>query len=232
MSEDQSKTSLDKKSSNKTLTSTTALISVLLVEFILFAFYPFVFLVIIPYKDFEPYPENFCEYHDGKKKVVLTKNVRFTNYLNWKTDEKGDGSKKLRIPKGSTIEVSRVNMHNYPKEPAYIGISFYYDENGKGYTLWDNISLDWIEEPEQIIRDLDAIRAAEEKNTKGVIARTGLGLIITIVSSAVAVSLTYLIFKKNLARHIVFASVLVMLVYALLFVLGPIGSGIYYSNVR
>ena len=38
--------------SDKPVTSTAALILVMLVEFIIFAFYPFVFLVIIPYRNY------------------------------------------------------------------------------------------------------------------------------------------------------------------------------------
>ena len=218
--------------SDKPVTSTAALILVMLVEFIMFAFYPFVFLVIIPYRNYEPYPENYCDYHNGEKKVVLTENVRFSSYVNWETEERGDGSNILLVPKGSTIEVAQVHMHDYPEEEAYISISFYYDKDGTGYTLWGGIDLKWIENPEEIIRDLDAIREAEAKNNRDVKTKTLVGFVITIAVAAFAVFLVYMIFKKNLARHVVFASFLVMVVYVLLFVLGPIGSKIYYSNFR
>ena len=107
---------------NTNVTSPVALVLVMLVEFIMFAFYPFVFLVIIPYRNYEPYPENYCDYHNGEKKVVLTENVRFSSYVNWETEERGDGSNILRVPKGSTIEVAQVHMHDYPEEEAYISL--------------------------------------------------------------------------------------------------------------
>ena len=228
MSDDLSKTDLKKKSDKKTITSPAALILVLMVDFIMFAFYPFVFLVIIPNHDYKPYLENYYHYSDEEMIVVLNRDVRISSYLNWETDERSDGKNKLFIPKGSTIEVSRVNMHNYPVEPAYIGISFYYDEEGHGYTLWDDISLDWITHPELITRDLDALREAELKNNRDVRTKTTIGTILAFIGPAIAVLLVFLIFKKNLARHVLFASVLVVIVFCLLFYLGPIGSNLYY----
>ena len=122
-------------------------------------------------------------------------------------------------------------MHNYPEAPAYIGISYYYDENGKGYTLWDNISLLCIENPEEIFNDLDAIRAAEKQNNESVRTKTITGFVITIVAASVAVLVLYLFLKKNLARHVVAASILVLIVYVLLFSVGQIAANIYYDVI-
>ena len=231
MSEDLKKAASGNKPAHKAVTSIPALILVMLVEFVMFAFYPFLFLVIIPYSKYDPYPENFCEYHNDTKEVVLTTDRYILSYIDWETKEQGDGSNILFIPAGSTIEVSRVNMHDYPEAPAYIGISFYYDENGKGYTLWDNISLLCIENPEEIFNDLDAIRAAEKQNNESVRTKTITGFLITIVAASVAVLVLYLFLKKNLARHVVAASILVLIVYVLLFSVGQIAANIYYDVI-
>lgn len=228
MSDDLSKTNLKKKSEKKTITSPFALVMVLVVDFIMFAFYPFTFLVIIPNRDYEPYLENYYHYSSGEMKVVLTKNLHYTDYVKWETNERGDGTKEFVVPKGSTVEVAIVEMIDYPKEPACITTVYYYDEEGAGYTLWGGLSLDWIKNPEKIISDLDALRAAELKNNENVRIKTTVGAIITFVGSAIAVLLVYQIFKKNMARHVIFASVLVVIVFCLLFVLGPIGSELYY----
>ena len=58
------------------------------------------------------------------------------------------------------------------------------------------------------------------------------GLLITFAFAAVDVLLVYLVFKKKLSRHVIFASALVMVVFMLLFVLGPIGARMYFSIIR
>ena len=229
MSEDLRKTGIENKPAKKAVTSTPALILVMLVEFVMFAFYPFMFLVIIPYQNYDPYPENFFKYHNEEKKVVLKKNIHFASYLNWETNIQGDENNKLTVPKGSTIEVAQVDMNGYPEGEPEISISFYYDEEGKGYTLWGGVKLDWIENPEEIFNDLDALRAAEKQNNKNAIIKTITGFVITIVAAAVAVLVLFLILKKNMARHVLAASILVLIVYVLLFIVGPIGSDMYYD---
>ncbi len=229
MSEDLKKATSGKKPAHKAVTSTPALILVMLVEFVMFAFYPFLFFVIIPYSKYDPYPEKFVKYHNEEKKAVLKKNIHFASYLNWETNIQGDENNKLTVPKGSTIEVSQVDMNGYPEGEPEITISFYYDEEGKGYTLWGGVKLDWIENPEEIFNDLDAIRAAEKQNNESVRAKTITGFVITIVAAAVAVLVLFLFLKKNLARHVVAASILVLIVYVLLFIVGPIASDMCYD---
>ena len=132
---------------NTNVTSPVALVLVMLVEFIMFAFYPFIFFVIIPANDYIEYPEFVYSYNDGEKQVVLTKNILFSSYAKWETNEIFEGNGKLRVPKGSVIEVAQVEMKDYPEKAPYISIAFYYDEDGRGYTLWGGIEMDWIDKP-------------------------------------------------------------------------------------
>ena len=92
--------------------------------------------------------------------------------------------------------------------------------------------MDWIEKPDDILSDLDVIRNAEVKNNRDVRTKVIAGILGTIAFAALDVFLIYLVFKKNLTRHVIFASALVMVVFMLLFVLGPIGSNMYYSKDR
>lgn len=232
MSEDQEQNGFRTIRVKTNVTSPVALVLVMLVEFIMFAFYPFVFLVIIPANDYIEYPAFVYKYQDGEKKVVLTKNVRFSNYADWDAKEQYDGDGSLRVLKGSVIEVAQVDMKDYPERAPYISIAFYYDEEGHGYTLWGGIEMDWIDKPDEILSDLDDLRAAEAKNNRDVITKVILGLLGTFAFAAFDVFLVYLVFKKNLERHVYFASALVIIVFALLFVLGPIGSKIYYSKIK
>lgn len=217
---------------NTNVTSPVALVLVMLVEFIMFAFYPFIFFVIIPANDYIEYPEFVYSYNDGEKQVVLTKNILFSSYAKWETNEIFEGNGKLRVPKGSVIEVAQVEMKDYPEKAPYISIAFYYDEDGRGYTLWGGIEMDWIDKPGDILSDLDDLRLAEAKNNREVRTKVIVGILGSIAFAALGVFLAYLVFRKNLARHVYFASALVMIVFILLFVLGPIGAKMYYSKYR
>ena len=232
MSEDQEQNGFRTIRVNTNVTSPVALVLVMLVEFIMFAFYPFVFLVIIPANDYIEYPEFVYEYKDGEKEVVLTENVRFSYSADCDAKEQYEGDGSLLVPKGSVIEVAHVDMKDYPKRAPYISIAFYYDKEGHGYTLWDGIDMDWIDKPDEILSDLNDLRVAEAKNNRDVRTKVILGMLGSFAFAALDVFLVYLVFKKNLERHVYFASALVIVVFALLFVLGPIEWKMYYSKIR
>ena len=82
----------------------------------------------------------------------------------------------MRVPKGSVIEVAQVEMKDYPEKAPYISIAFYYDEDGRGYTLWGGIEMDWIDKPGDILSDLDDLRLAEAKNNREVRTKVIVGL--------------------------------------------------------
>ena len=209
MSEDQEQNGFRTIRVNTNVTSPVALVLVMLVEFMMFAFYPFIFLVLIPMK-----------------------NVRFSYYADWDAKEQYEGDGSLLVPKGSVIEVAHVDMKDYPKRAPYISIAFYYDKEGHGYTLWDGIEMGWIDKPDEILSDLNDLRVAEAKNNRDVRTKVILGMLGSFAFAALDVFLVYLVFKKNLERHVYFASALVIVVFALLFVLGPIEWKMYYSKIR
>ena len=231
MSEDQEQNGFRTIRVNTNVTSPVALVLVMLVEFIMFAFYPFIFLVLIPIHYYIDKPEERYEYNRSEKYVVLNKSLTVYSYVDLQTKEDIEGGKPLTVPKGAKLEVMYVDMKGYPLVEPRITISYYYDEQGNGYTLHE-VRMDWIEKPDDILSDLDVIRNAEVKNNRDVRTKVIAGILGTIAFAALDVFLIYLVFKKNLTRHVIFASALVMVVFMLLFVLGPIGSNMYYSKDR
>ena len=231
MSEEQDQGGFKIVKVNTNVTSPVTLVLVMLVEFVMFAFYPFVFLVLIPIHYYIDKPEERYEYNRSEKYVVLNKSLTVYSYVDLQTKEDIEGGKPLTVPKGAKLEVMYVDMKGYPLVEPRITISYYYDEQGNGYTLHE-VRMDWIEKPDDILSDLDVIRNAEVKNNRDVRTKVIAGILGTIAFAALDVFLIYLVFKKNLTRHVIFASALVMVVFMLLFVLGPIGSNMYYSKDR
>lgn len=183
------------------------LVLAVIVEFWIIVFYPLVFLFFKPMGSIEHYPEYSKHYESGTKYVVLKKNLNYTNYHNNTTKERSDGT-VFRVPKGSRLEVAIVNMKGYPDKKPMITTCFYDCESGC-YTLWGGIDLDWIENPEDITRDLDAIRTEEARNNRTARIKTYSGLAGAVLGSAGVVFLICLLLRKHKEYHFVLASVMV-----------------------
>ena len=188
-------------------TTRPGLVLAVIVEFWIIVFYPLVFLFFKPMGSIEHYPEYSKHYESGTKYVVLKKNLNYTNYHNNTTKEDSDGM-VFRVPKGARLEVAIVNMKDYPDKKPMITTCFYDCESGC-YTLWGGIDLDWIENPEDITRDLDAIRTEEARNNRTARIKTYFGLAAAVLGSAGVVFLICLLLRKHKEYHIVLASMLV-----------------------
>lgn len=187
-----------------------ALIYAVILELILVGIIPFHYLVQPNIYELWMHciPESWYHYSDGERYVVTKKGIRFTDYYNNTTKEKSDGT-KLRVPPGSKLEVAVVNMRDYPGEQPMINTTFYECESGV-YTLWGGLPLDWIENPEEIIKDLDALRAKEAAQKKEYTIKCVIGLALTIVITGTIVFLLCKLFKKREEFHYLFIALLIL----------------------
>lgn len=183
------------------------LVMAVIVEFWIIVFYPLVFMFFKPMGSIEHYPAFSKEYESETRYVVLKKNLNYTSYHNNTTKEDSDGT-VFRVPKGSRLEVAIVNMKDYPNKKPLITTCFYDCESGC-YTLWGGIELDWIENPEVIIRDLDAVRKEEARHNLVARIKTYSGLAGAVIGSAAVVVMIWLLLRKHKEYHFVLASVMV-----------------------
>ncbi|MBO4579162.1 MAG: hypothetical protein J5715_03300 [Clostridiales bacterium] len=184
-----------------------ALVFAVIAEFVAVAFYPFIFLVMVPLDNI-PYPMSWYHYGNEKRIVVLKKNVRFSNYHNNTTNERSDGT-ILIVPKGSKLEVAIVDMIDYPDKPAEVGTSFYECDSGL-YTLWGGMDLDWFEDSSEIVKDLDAQRAKESKLKVENRIKASAGLLITVSISGLIVFLFWKLLRNSKEYHIVLVTLLIL----------------------
>lgn len=201
----------------KSKTAKAALIYAVILELFFVGVVPFRLLVFKNIYELWMHstPESWYNYHDGGRKVITKKGIKYTKYYNNTTKEKSDGT-KLRVPPGSEIEVAIVNMCNYPDEPAMINTAFYECDSGV-YTLWGGIPFEWIENPEEIIKDLDAQRAKEAADKKLYTAKMVIGLVLTVVIAAGIVFLLWKLFKKREEFHYLFIALYVFTAVMLYF---------------
>jgi len=183
------------------------LVLAVIIEFWIIVFYPLVFLFFKPMCDIEHYPEFSKHYENDTKYVVIKKNLNYRNYHNNTTNKDSDGT-IFRVPKGSRLEVGIVDMKGYPDMKPQITTCFYDCESGC-YTLWGGIDLDWIENPEDITRDLDAVRAEEARNNRIARIKTYSGLAASVLGSAAVVLVIWLLLRKHKEYHIVMVAVMV-----------------------
>ena len=203
------------------------LVLAVIVEFWIIVFYPLVFLYFKPMRDIPRYPEFSRHYESGTMYVVLKKNLNYTNYHNNTTGENSDGT-KLRVPKGSKVEVAIVDMKDYPEQPAQITTCFYDCESGC-YTLWGGVKLDWIENPEVITNDLDAVRAEEKRLKRDTTIITYSGLAAAVNGAAGIVFLIWLLLKEHKEYHLVLAASLVLLNVLVSFLIPGLSSYVRYT---
>ena len=187
-----------------------ALIYAVIVESVFIGIIPFTFLFLKNYSELQmySYPNSWYDYDSDERYVVTKKGINFTDYYNNTTKQNSDGT-KLRVPPGSKLEVAIVNMENYPEEPAYISTTFYECDSGV-YTLWGGISLDWIENPEDITKDLDALRAEEAAQKREYTVKSIIGLLLTVIITATIVFLLWKLLKKHEEFHYLLISLFVL----------------------
>lgn len=203
------------------------LVVAVIVEFWIIVFYPLVFLYFKPMQDIPRYPEYSRDYESGSMYVVLKKNINYTDYHNNTTGENSDGT-KLRVPKGSKVEVAIVDTKDYPERPAEITTCFYDCESGC-YTLWGGIKLDWIENPEVITNDLDAVRAEEARLKKATTIKTYSGLAAAVIGASGVVFLIWQLLKKHKEYHLVLAASLVLTNVLVSFLVPGLSSYVRYT---
>lgn len=187
-----------------------ALIYAVILESILIGSIPFAFLFLKNFSELITYsiPESWYDYSSGERYVVTKKGIKFTDYYNNTTKQESDGT-TLRVPPGSKLEVALVCMIDYPNEPAYISTTFYECDSGV-YTLWGGISLDWIENADEVIQDLDALRAREAAQKREYTIRSVIGLLLTVIITGTIVFLLWKLLKKHEEFHYLFIALFVL----------------------
>ena len=187
-----------------------ALIYAVILESILVGSIPFIFLFLKNFSELQMhmYPNSWYHYDSDERYVVTKKGIYYTDYHNNTTNQRSDGT-KFRVPPGSKLEVAIVNMKNYPEEPAYITTAFYECDSGL-YTLWGGISLDWIENPEDIIKDLDELRAEEAAQKREYTVKSIISLLLTVIITGTIVFLLWKLMKRREEFHYLFIALYVL----------------------
>ncbi|MBQ2156397.1 MAG: hypothetical protein II438_08210, partial [Clostridiales bacterium] len=187
-----------------------ALIYAVILESILVGSIPFAFLFLKNFSELITHsiPESWYDYSGGERYVVTKKGIKFTDYYNNTTKQESDGT-TLRVPPGSKLEVAIVSMRNYPNEPAYITTTFYECDSGL-YTLWGGLSLDWFENADEVIQDLDALRAREAAQKREYTIRSVIGLLLTVIITGTIVFLLWKLLKKHEEFHYLFIALFVL----------------------
>ena len=187
-----------------------ALIYAVILESILIGIIPFIFLFLKNFSELRMHsiPNSWYDYDCDERYVVTKKGINFTDYYNNTTKQYSDGT-KLRVPPGSKLEVAIVSMENYPEEPAYISTTFYECDSGV-YTLWGGISLDWIENPEEITKDLDEFRAKEAAQKREYTIKSVIGLLLTVIITGTIVFLLWKLMKRREEFHYLFIALYVL----------------------